>query len=121
MSSDYPLSFDPNAAVPPSLPVYPAAPNNIITIDPVTGAIVFPTNIETSNFQSLSANSFTTVVLPAGGGKDYVQQILFTVSGQQFTLDYTNLQNTMDDNYTAILTDLGFTYFQAMLQTRTKR
>ena len=96
---------DPNIGF---VPYDGAIANHIFTIDPITGALVFPVDIETSTFQSLSASSFTTVVLPAPTpGKGSVQQILFTVSGKQFTLDYTNLQNTLNDNNTSINTSLG--------------
>jgi len=87
-------SYNPDA---PVVATYSAS-NSVLTIDPTTGAIVFPTDIKTASgaIQPLSHASFSTVLLPSD---DVNQNILFSASGTQFTLDYTNLLKALNNKY----------------------
>ena len=90
-------SYDPNA---PVVATYPQN-SNILYTDPTTGALVFPTDIQTASgsLKPLSYASFNTVVLPSD---DIRQYILFSASGTQFTLDYSNLLTALNNKYLTI-------------------
>ena len=63
-------SYDPNA---PVVATYPQN-SNILYTDPTTGALVFPTDIQTASgsLKPLSYASFNTVVLPSDDIRQYI-------------------------------------------------
>ena len=93
-------TYVPDPSYNPDAPVVATYPINtsIFTVDPTTGALVFPADITTASgsIKPLSSISLTTVLIPSN---DANHNILFSVSGTQLTLDYTNLLTALNNKY----------------------